>query len=479
MKLVALYKTFDGETFIDASLQSVYDSVDAIVMVHSHVSWLGERGNTVKAAAIAWCEANDHACKVNHLDAELTSQEAQYAAGIAYIEKHRLGDTIMVVDADEVWEDQYIENAKRQIHDRPFAAYRCNMHTYLRSPFYRVAPPYGSPTVFVRDFAELTKSPRAYKAPALQLADVWMHHYTAVRSSREEVERKIRQSCAADKGGDRVVDGWMENVYDKLPAGENLHYFEKWRKVWKRVEKITMAELPPAMQKAKLLSQWWTPPAPAPLPVDEVGIAHAAVMAEAAKIRDVAKRHAFVFDAGESVADFFDVEKRMASEEFALLRKHVKPDQDVIEIGCYTGLNLIGLAREGHKGRLVGVDFVKGAIDWLLANKGEEKIEGKQLEFPGDFPISSPLFDAAVCFDVLEHQRNQGQFLEGVSTNLHRNGTALVLVPARKEYYDCGHVGFFPDCECLRNVLDYVFDVEQCYELASCNKLFALCRKRA
>ena len=204
---------------------------------------------------------------------------------------------------------------------------------------------------------------------------------------------------------------------------------------------------------------------------------HESVMVEAAKIRGVAERHAFVFDAGHSAADFFDVAKRMASEEFALLRRHVKPDQDVIEVGCLTGLNLIGLARKGHAGQLVGIDFVQGAIDWLKENKGSAAVEGHCAEFPCRFAGTE--FDAAICFDVLEHQRNQGQFLEGVARVLRPGGTALVLVPARKEYYDCGHAGFFPDAECLRNVLDYAFDVEQCFELASCNKLFALCRKRA
>lgn len=474
MKIVALYKTFDGSEFVDASLASIYNHVDHIVMVHSDVSWLGERGNTVRQPAMAWCSEHDKDGKVEHLEVLVRSQEDQYAAGITFIERHKLGDLIMVVDADEVWEDQYIENAKRQIHDHPFAAYRCNMHTYLRSPFYRVAPPYGSPTVFLREFKYLTTSPRGCKAPARQLADVWMHHFTAVRQSREDVARKIRQSCAADKGGDRVVAGWMEKVYDQLPAGENLHYFEKWRHVWKRVEKITMAELPPAMQKAKLLPQWWTAqPKRVELPHDEV-------MAEAAKIRDVAKRHAFVFDSGHSVDDFFDVEKRMKSEEFGLLRKYVKPEQDVIEIGCYTGLNLIGMAREGHRGQLAGVDFVKGAIDWLQRNwpSTANPVLAICREFPNFFDNYENEVDTAILFDVLEHQRNAGQFLEGVSRVLKPAGTALVLVPKGAEYYDVGHVGFFPNCETLRNVLDYVFDVEECYELMSCNKIFAVCRKR-
>jgi len=257
MNIVALYKTWDGGEFVDASLASIYQHVQNIVMVHSEVSWLGERGNSVRSAAVAWCEQHDKAGKVHHIDVELTSQEAQYAAGIAFINQYKLGDVVMVVDADEVWEGQYIENARKQIHDQPFAAYRSNMHTYLKTPFYQVDPPFGSPTTFLTDPNYLMESPRGGKAPALQLADVWMHHYTYVRRTRQDVERKIHQSALADKSGETVVGGWMQDVYDRLPEGQHLHAFQRHRRVWQRVHKIWISELPPAMRTAQLLRLWW------------------------------------------------------------------------------------------------------------------------------------------------------------------------------------------------------------------------------
>lgn len=257
MKIVALYKTWDGGEFVDASLASIYDSVDAIVMVHSDVSWLGEHGNTVKPLAVAWCEQHDKSGKIHHLDVSLTNQEAQYAAGIEYIDRHRLGDVVMVVDADEIWEPQYIENARRQIHDTPYPAYRCNMQTYLKTPFFQVDPPYGSPTVFLTEPKFLTESPRGSRAPAKQLADVWMHHYTYVRQTRDDVERKLHQSAKGDGGNEVVVPGWMNKVYDKLPEGEKLHAFLRHRHVWSRIKKVWWSEVPPAMRTASMMRQWW------------------------------------------------------------------------------------------------------------------------------------------------------------------------------------------------------------------------------
>jgi len=204
-------------------------------------------------------------------------------------------------------------------------------------------------------------------------------------------------------------------------------------------------------------------------------------MAEAAKIRDVVARHAYVFDNGLSSPDFFDVEKRMASEEFGLLIGRIARAHSVLEIGCFTGLNLLGLHKYRRCEKLVGVDFVAGAIHWLRneARKLGADIVAHADEFPDyvDFVGGS---DRIICFDVLEHQLNVGSFLQGVNNYLSDDrAQALFIVPKGREYYDCGHVAFFPDAECLRNVLDYVFEVEEIFELKTCRKLFASCRRRA
>lgn len=205
-------------------------------------------------------------------------------------------------------------------------------------------------------------------------------------------------------------------------------------------------------------------------------------MAEAAKIRDVAARHAYVFDNGLCSPDFFDLPKRMVSEEFGLLRERIKPEQSVLEVGCFTGLNLLGLASVGHS-KLHGVDFVRGAVEWLMKKAFERNasISARVSTFSDEFELASDWgkFDSIICFDVLEHQLNCGLFMQQISRCLTDGGRALFLVPIGKQYYDCGHVAFFPDDECLRNVLDYVFDVEEIVTLKSCWKMFASCRKRS
>ena len=199
-------------------------------------------------------------------------------------------------------------------------------------------------------------------------------------------------------------------------------------------------------------------------------------MIEAAKIMDVAARHAYVFDNGLSSPDFFDVEKRMASEEFALIRDHCQYDHRILEVGCFTGLNLLGLATLGYQ-RLIGVDFVAGAVDWLnkeALRRGLAGVTGIHTHFEPSRDI-----DRIICFDVLEHQLDVGEFLMNVTVSLKPDGRALFLVPKGREYFDCGHVAFFPDLACLRNVLEYFFEVEELFELKTCPKLFASCKRRS
>ncbi len=197
----------------------------------------------------------------------------------------------------------------------------------------------------------------------------------------------------------------------------------------------------------------------------------------AGSILDIAARHAYVFDNGLCSPDFFDVEKRMASEEFALLRERCETDQRILEIGCLTGLNLLGLATLGYE-QLQGLDFVAGAIDWLRAETRRRGLN-IQATWVDQYPCALHFdFDRMICFDVLEHQQNVGKFLSSTLRDLTPNGRILFLIPKGREYFDCGHVAFFPDCECLRNVLEYFFEVEELFELKSCPKLFACCKRK-
>lgn len=256
MRLVALYKTWDGEEWIATSLASIYDSVDAIVLMHSDRSWLGEIGNTCEAAAVAWCQQHDTERKVHHIACSTSSQEEQYAIGLACIDSLGLRpDVVMVVDADEIWSAADIGRARQQIAADKLRhpAYRCSMHTYLKTPFYQVDPPYGEPLCFFRagEGAKwLTKRPRGQGCPSGFLSDVWMHHFTYVRESFDAVDRKIAQSSTAD--GDIRTPHW-DDIWKALPFGRDLHGCAQWRHVWQRVRRVWRHEIPAVVWQSECL----------------------------------------------------------------------------------------------------------------------------------------------------------------------------------------------------------------------------------
>jgi predicted O-methyltransferase YrrM len=266
MKIVALYKTFDGEEFVGASLASIYDQVSAIVMVHSDRSWTGKQGNRVREVAKLWAERNDHAGKIHHVDVAQGCQEHQYQAGIDSIAKTGIPfDLVMTVDCDEVWDRQQLAAAIDWIKKNPNApAYEVALVAYIRSIFYRIDPLQGTPVVFLRKPCDLLRSPRAWNAPGrVRIPDVAFHHFTHVRLSEEHVREKIATSLVGDQGekflekGD--LEAWFAQKWALLPAGEDLHPFAGRESLWKRIKTVWLDQLPAAVRSHPVLMDWFLP----------------------------------------------------------------------------------------------------------------------------------------------------------------------------------------------------------------------------
>jgi hypothetical protein len=269
MKVLALYKTFDGEEFIEASVASIYEHVDTIVMVHSDVSWTGQTGNTARPAAIGWCDRYDYAGKVHHVSISTPTQEEQYRAGIEYIDEHELPyDVVMVVDCDEVWDDANLSAALDKVRndDRKSAAYSARMKTYIKTIFYRIEPDKGIPTVFLRNPRLLLQSARAWKGPDIMpLGSLYFHHFSCVRTSREKIRQKIEASCVGDDSETLVdLDEWFREKWDKLPAATDLHPFAGRADFWKRVCPVWIDDLPPAVVENEAIMRWYLPPGEMP-----------------------------------------------------------------------------------------------------------------------------------------------------------------------------------------------------------------------
>ena len=99
-----------------------------------------------------------------------------------------------------------------------------NMHTYIKSPFYRVSPPeYCRPTVFVRPILDVLLGIRGnHLKPRLTPSDLFFHHFTYVRKYEKDVFKKIWTTLEGDRDDVKQtelvdMDEWIAKKWNRLP----------------------------------------------------------------------------------------------------------------------------------------------------------------------------------------------------------------------------------------------------------------------
>lgn len=174
----------------------------------------------------------------------------------------------------------------------------------------------------------------------------------------------------------------------------------------------------------------------------------------------------------DTMKELFDLDFWRKQESYKLIRQYCNKDDSVIEIGCLTGHHLLLLEEEEYQ-HLCGIEFLKGAIDW-------GKRQTKNIKFINDsFPskkVKGMFFDKIICFDVLEHIHNLGEFLNEVRELMNVDSEVLVLVPKGTEFFDECHVNFYPNKESLDNLLSFYFHVVEYKEVDNNTKIFARCK---
>ncbi len=265
MRVIGLCKTFSGSEFVKAAIKSVYPFLDKIVFINSDVSWTGEYGNTVKPVIEEWAKNNDTERKIVHFQCNVMSQDEQYQAGYAWAKSAFNPDWIMIFDTDEVWDETGLNVAKRCLAEcTEYNAIAANMHTYIKSPFYKVTPPeWCKPTVFIRPVHHSFLGIRGNEVtPRIIPDDLYFHHFTYVRKTEKDVLKKIATTLVGDREGtpSNLVDmeKWIANKWNKLPKAKNFHTTKAYEKSWHKIEIIRECELPITVQGTPIIEQWRT-----------------------------------------------------------------------------------------------------------------------------------------------------------------------------------------------------------------------------
>lgn len=116
------------------------------------------------------------------------------------------------------------------------------------------------------------------------------------------------------------------------------------------------------------------------------------------------------------------------------LVKNLPPPEDcvnVLDIGCGAGTISIFLANLGYK--VKGIDISRKAINVCKKNAKQlipkkELIKFERVEFP--YYSSVELFDVALCFEVIEHLKNNKLAISKIYNLLKKGGLLLLSAPS-------------------------------------------------
>jgi hypothetical protein len=254
-KIIAIVKAFNGEELIEASLESIKDSVARIMIALPERDWKGRQGNTVAPVIDDILKRQGIAKKTTVFRNVATHNHQEVYEFLQARAREKKPDLLMLADADEVWDFAQLQAAIRYAlgTDATVDVWCARMYSYLKSPFFRTKDfDPNIPPVFIRPDAPYTGSrwSGAQKRQAV-IPDVFFHHFSAVRRSLSAVLEKFSLSNAAENMRDIHRD-WVETIWNRLPKAVNANPNPGLEVLWPEIVEVGPNDLPAAMQEHPL-----------------------------------------------------------------------------------------------------------------------------------------------------------------------------------------------------------------------------------
>lgn len=113
------------------------------------------------------------------------------------------------------------------------------------------------------------------------------------------------------------------------------------------------------------------------------------------------------------------------------IEKNLRPNIDVLDIGCGAGSISLYLAKKGLKvsGIDISINSISSCVNSAKAMQLEDKTDFRVMNFPLEYPKEK--FDFILCCEVLEHLVDDVKALGVIHSLLSHNGLALVSVPSK------------------------------------------------
>ena len=247
IKLVAGYRVWNAEPYLEASLKSVYDHVDAIVIMLSAKPWGGPAVPDDRTAEIIE-NFPDPDKKIRFVRGNWGNEVKQTNVLLDLVKKE--GAThMLIVDYDEVYWPRHLE-AIRAACERGAGKVTVRIRCYWKSLNWWIEPPEPLRAVVAVYLSEETMCVGARnirtKRQTLELpmTEAVLHHFSYALST-DLVKRKTESWSHRDD----VQGTWFERVWipwDKSRDMENLHPTHP--NAYKKAVRADPDQLPPAMR---------------------------------------------------------------------------------------------------------------------------------------------------------------------------------------------------------------------------------------
>lgn len=100
--------------------------------------------------------------------------------------------------------------------------------------------------------------------------------------------------------------------------------------------------------------------------------------------------------------------------------------KEVLDVGCGVGYGTQWLAREGAKS-VLGIDLAEDAIDHARKNYFHPAVAYRALN-AAELDVEDSM-DVVVCFELIEHVRDQVRVLDGIKSALRQDGVLVISTP--------------------------------------------------
>src|SRR6266850_4604885 len=244
----AVYVIFDDDRWLHASLQSIYQDCDVILVLIANAPWNGPPRST--ATTVQSVESfPDPQKKIQLIRGDWKTETQQRNEGLRLLKKRGV-DYCFVVDADEVYDPLQLRRMMIFAPCLPEVdCWHISMVTYWKSCRYRIDPPeqFQPPVLLQVGRARFTENRHAKGERHAQVPRhvAVMHHLSYARSD-QEIRTKIRSFSHAAE----VKPDWYERVWkgwDADHALENLN--PAYPEAYGRAVEQDRDSLPPALRR--------------------------------------------------------------------------------------------------------------------------------------------------------------------------------------------------------------------------------------